>query len=127
MLRLVGAFSLMALGLAVIGVYGVVAESVARRVPEIGIRMALGATARNVTSMILRQGIWMLGCGVVLGIIAAAALRGVMSAFVFGVPTTDPATYAVAGLCLAVATVAACVIPARRAARVDPVLALRAE
>jgi putative ABC transport system permease protein len=126
-LRLVGAFSLMALGLAMIGVYAVIAESVARRVPEIGIRMALGATARNVTSMILRQGIWMLAFGVVLGLIAAAALRGVMSTFVFGVPTTDLPTYAVAGLCLALATVAACVIPAARAARVDPVIALRAE
>jgi ABC-type antimicrobial peptide transport system permease subunit len=67
----------MAVGLAVLGIYGVIAETVARRVPEIGIRMALGATSRDVTAMILRQGVRLLAFGIVLGLAAAASVRGV--------------------------------------------------
>src|SRR5947208_9173299 len=76
-LRLVGAFSLIALGLAMIGIYGVVAESVARRVPEIGIRMALGATSRDVTGMVVRQGARFLLVGMPIGLAGAIALRNV--------------------------------------------------
>jgi putative ABC transport system permease protein len=87
--------------------------------------MALGATAADVVRLILRQGALMMTLGVILGLGAAAALNRVMSAFVFRVSTTDPGTYAAACLCLAAASLAACAIPAARAARVDPVIALR--
>jgi predicted permease len=125
MLWLVGLFSALAFGLALVGVYGVMAEAVAQRVPEIGVRMALGATAGDVVRLILRQGALMMALGVILGLGAATALNRVMSAFVFRVSTTDPGTYAVACMCLAAASLAACAIPAARAARVDPVIALR--
>ncbi|HJR58201.1 MAG TPA: ABC transporter permease [Vicinamibacterales bacterium] len=126
-LRLVSLFSLIALGLAVVGIYGVVMESVAQRVPEIGVRMALGATAGNVMTMILRQGSRLIGIGIALGIATALAMNGVMSAFVFRVPTTDPVSYASAAVALIAASLAACAVPARRAARIDPVVALRQE
>jgi putative ABC transport system permease protein len=126
-LWLVGLFSIVALGLAVVGIYGVVAESVAQRVPEIGVRMALGATSAGVIRMVLLQGGLMIGLGVALGASAALAMNGVMSAFVFRVPTTDPVSYATAVCALIAASVAACAVPARRAARVDPVIALRQE
>jgi putative ABC transport system permease protein len=127
MLWLVGLFSMMALGLALVGVYGVMAESVAQRVPEIGVRMALGATGADVVQLVLRQGSLMIALGLMLGIAGAAALNRVMSGFVFRVSTTDPGTFAVACVCLTAATLAACVVPAARASRIDPVLALRQE
>jgi ABC-type antimicrobial peptide transport system permease subunit len=111
----------------VVGIHGVVAESVAQRVPEIGVRMALGASAAGVMRMILRQGAWMIGIGVALGTGAALAMNGVMAAFVFRVPTTDPLSFGVACLALIVAGLLACAIPARRASRIDPVVALRQE
>jgi putative ABC transport system permease protein len=118
-LWLVGLFSLIALGLAVVGTYGVLAEAVAQRVPEIGVRMALGASAAGVMRMFLRQGGWMIAMGIALGIGGALALSGVMASFVFGVPPTDPVSFAVACLAVTMAGLLACVIPARRAARVD--------
>jgi putative ABC transport system permease protein len=127
MLWLVGLFSMMALGLALVGVYGVMAESVAQRVPEIGVRMALGATGSDVVQLVLRQGSLMIALGLMLGIAGAAALNRVMAGFVFRVSTTDPGTFAVACMCLTAATLAACVVPAARASRIDPVLALRQE
>jgi predicted permease len=127
MLWLVGLFSAMAFGLALVGVYGVMAESVAQRVPEIGVRMALGATAQDVVRLILRQGGLIMALGLAIGLAAAIALNRVMSGFVFRVSTTDPGTYAVACLCLAAAMLAACLVPALRASRVDPVQALRQE
>ena len=127
MLWLVGLFSAMALGLAVLGIYAVVAETVAQRIPEIGVRMALGASPGDVMHLILRQGAWMIAAGLALGGAAALALNGVMAGFVFRVQTTDPVSYLMAAFCLAAVTLAACAIPARRASRIDPVLALRAE
>jgi putative ABC transport system permease protein len=126
-LWLISLFSIVALGLAVIGIYGVVAEAVAQRVPEIGVRMALGARPAGIIRMILRQGAWMIGIGVTLGTAAALAMNGVMAAFVFGVPTTDPVSFATAGVALIVAGLLACAVPARRASRIDPVIALRQE
>ena len=126
-LQLVGAFSLIALVLAMVGIYGVVAESVGRRVPEIGIRMALGATARDVMTLILRQGAWMLAIAVPLGLAGAVAMRGVLASFLFGVQPGDPPSYALAVIALVVTTLAACALPAWRAATIDPVLALRQE
>lgn len=126
-LRLVGLFSALALGLAVLGIYGVIAESVAQRVPEIGLRMALGATPANVSRMVLSQGIWLAAIGIAIGVGAALTLRQSMATFVFGVPTTDPLAYLLAGVSLAAATMLASSVPARRAASVDPVVALRQE
>jgi putative ABC transport system permease protein len=126
-LQLVGAFSLIALALAMVGIYGVVAESVARRVPEIGIRMALGATARDVMALILRQGAWMLAIAIPLGLAGAVAMRGVMASFLFGVQPDDPQSYALAVMALVATTLGACAVPAWRAAAIDPVTALRQE
>ena len=124
-LRLVGLFSVLALGLALLGVYGVVAESVAQRVPEIGIRMALGARPGDVMRMVISQGAWIVVAGLTLGLLSAIAAREVMASFVFGVPTTDPAAYVAAGLTLAATALTSCLIPARTAAAIDPVVALR--
>jgi putative ABC transport system permease protein len=124
-LRLIGLFSVLALGLALLGVYGVVAESVAQRVPEIGIRMALGARPADVVRMVVSQGAWMVLAGLTIGLLGAIAAREVMASFVFGVPTSDPAAYVAAGLSLAATALASCLIPARTAAAIDPVVALR--
>jgi putative ABC transport system permease protein len=127
MLRLIGLFSILALGLAMLGVYGVMAESVAQRVPEIGIRVALGATPAAIRQLVIAQGGWMVGLGLIGGLAGALALRKAMATLVFGVPTTDPLAYAVAAASLAAATIAACAIPAHRTAWMDPVRALRQE
>jgi putative ABC transport system permease protein len=126
-LWLVGLFSAIAVGLALIGIYAVVAESVAQRVPEIGVRMALGASTASVMGLVLRQGAWMVVMGIAAGGVMAVAFNKLMAGFVFRVATTDPVAYAAAVLCLAAVALAACAIPARRAARIDPVLALRAQ
>jgi putative ABC transport system permease protein len=125
MLRLIGLFSAVAFALALIGVYGVIAESVAQRVPEIGIRMALGATPTSVRNLFVAQGAVLAGVGSAVGLAGAFAFRNGMSSVVFGVPTMDPLTYLVAFVCLAGATITACTIPAWRAASLDPVVALR--
>jgi putative ABC transport system permease protein len=126
-LRLIGLFSTLGVALAVIGIYGVLAESVAQRVPEIGVRMALGAQASDVLGLILRQGAWIVFVGLGLGLAGAVLLRNEMAAMVFGVRTLDPISYAAACATLVLAAGFACAIPARRAARLDPVVALRTE
>jgi putative ABC transport system permease protein len=126
-LRLIGLFSILGLALAIIGIYGVLAESVAERVPEIGVRIALGAQPGNVVALIVRQGIWMIAIGIGLGLAGAVAVSRQMTAMVFGVGTLDPLSYLAASVMLALAGLAACTIPARRAASLDPVVALRSE
>ena len=126
-LRIVGLFSALGLVLAVIGIYGVLAESVAERVPEIGVRMALGATESQVVKLILGQGAWIVTVGLALGLAGAFMLHGQMNAMVFGVQTLDPLAYSVACALLTITALAACAIPARRAARLNPVVALRTE
>ena len=126
-LRIVGLFSLIGLILAVVGVYGVLAEFVVQRVPEMGIRIAFGATRADVLALVLGQGARLVSIGLVLGFAAAVLLRGVMTTMVYGVRTSDPLTYVTACVVLFTATIAACTVPARRAARLDPVVALRSE
>lgn len=126
-LMLVTIFSGAALLLAIVGIYGVLAYSVARRTRELGVRIALGASSSNVLGLVLRQAVITATVGVVVGGVAAYALTRLMRSMVFGVSTSDPLTYsAVAALLLLVALLAA-YIPARRATRIDPMIALRTE
>jgi predicted permease len=126
-LRVIGLFSIVGLLLAVVGVYGVLAEFVVQRVPEIGVRMAFGATASHVLRLVLGQGSKLVLIGLALGLAGATLLRGVMDTMVYGIRTFDPLTYVVACALLFAATVAACAIPARKAARLDPAAALRSQ
>jgi putative ABC transport system permease protein len=126
-LSLLGAFATMALVLAAIGLYGVMAFSVAQRTKEIGLRMALGADAPRVLRGVLRQGMGMALVGIVLGLGGALALQRVVAGMLYGVEATDPVTLAGVSLVMALAAGVAAVIPARRATRVDPMVAIRAE
>jgi putative ABC transport system permease protein len=125
--QLLGVFAAVALLLSAIGTYGVLAYSIMERRHEIGIRMALGATERGVLGMVLRQGVGLASLGLVIGLIGAAALTRLTSTLLFGVTPLDPSTFTtVAALMLLIAAGAA-TVPARRATRVDPITALRAE
>jgi putative ABC transport system permease protein len=126
-LTLVLAFAATALFLAAAGIYGVVAYTVSRRTREIGIRMALGATAPDVLRLVLLQGMSAVMIGVALGIAGAFALTRTMQSLLFDVSPTDPATLAGVALLLAAVSLLACFVPARRATRVDPIIALRYE
>jgi len=116
-----------ALLLSVVGIYGVIAYVAAQRTREIGIRIALGAQIADVRRMFLRQGLWLTATGIALGIGVALVLTRVMSTFLFGVGPTDPMTYAAVSGVLAAVALLATYLPARRASRVDPIIALRAE
>ena len=126
-LTLMTLFGLVALLLAAVGIYGVMAYTVAQRTPEIGIRVALGATAAMVLGMVLRDGMKLVALGLVLGGVAALALTRVGASLLWGVSSTDAATYLVIAATLAAVALVAILIPARRATRVDPMQALRAE
>jgi len=117
----------MALLLSVIGVYGVIAYTVAQRRHEVGIRMALGASEGVVKWMVLRHGLLVTGVGIALGLAAAIGLSRLMSSLLFGVTPLDPATYGATAAVLLIAAMAATYIPARRAATVDPMETLRGE
>jgi len=121
------AFSVVAVVLASFGIYGVIAHSVRQRTPEIGIRMALGATPGDVLMNMLREGCKLTILGVVIGLIGALALTRVVSTFLYEVSPTDPATFACTSLLFIGVAMLACYIPARRAARIDPMEALRYE
>jgi putative ABC transport system permease protein len=120
-------FGGLALILAIIGLYGIKAYSVARRTREIGIRMALGAQPATVLRMIMREGSIMLLCGVALGLLLAMATGKVLSGILYGVGALDPIAFATSPALLAIAALVATWIPARRATRVNPVVALRTE
>jgi predicted permease len=126
-LLLVGVFSAVALALAVVGLYGVVAHSVSRRTREVGVRMALGADSTNVRAMVVRQAMVPVLLGVVAGIVGAFALTRALASLLYGMDAVDPLTYA--GVVAILVVVAACAsyLPARRASRVDPLHALRYE
>jgi ABC-type antimicrobial peptide transport system permease subunit len=120
-------FGALALILAVVGVYGVKAYSVARRTREIGIRMALGAQRGAVQRMILREGSVMLAAGVAIGLLLAAATGKLLSGILYEVSAIDPLAFTIAPLVLAIAALIATWLPARRATRIDPMAALRAQ
>ena len=124
---LLGIFAGIALTLATVGIYGVMAFSVTQRTHEIGIRMALGAERRNVLRLIVLQGLRLTLFGVVLGVAGAWALTSFLTTFLFGVAPRDPATFALVSLALVAVSILACYIPARCATRVDPMVALRYE
>jgi putative ABC transport system permease protein len=124
---LLGSFAAIALILASIGVYGVIAYAVGQRQREFGIRLALGAKRAEIVALVMRRGALLLACGAVIGLAAAIASARVLSTLLFNVTAFDPLSFGVATLVMLAVAVAACGLPARRAASVDPSLALRAE
>lgn len=124
---LLSAFAALALLLAAAGIYGVLAYSVSQRTREIGIRMAIGAAAGDILKMVVREGLILTTIGVAIGLAGSFALTKVVSGLIFGVSATDPITFVVCVLALAIAAAAASLIPARRAASLEPLEALRVE
>jgi putative ABC transport system permease protein len=124
---LLGLFAALALVLTTIGLYGAVSYWVTQRTREIGIRMALGANRREVLWLVLKQGMTLTAFGVAIGLVAAFMLTRLLSNMLFGIAPNDPATFAAVTILLALVAVLACMIPARRAASIEPMQALRAE
>lgn len=124
---LAASLGILGLILAIVGVYGVISYAASQRVHEVGIRLALGARPAQVLQMILRQGLMIVGAGVIAGVLAAVAMGRLVGNLLFGVGSGDPLTFAAATALLALVALLACYIPARRALRVDPMVALRYE
>jgi putative ABC transport system permease protein len=124
---LLGGFGLLALLLAALGIYGVLAYSVSRRIREIGVRMALGAQISDVLALVLRQGLLLVGIGATLGLASAVAATHLLKSFLHEINPLDPFTFGIVVALLALVAFVACWLPARRAARVDPMVALRYE
>jgi len=124
---LVGTFGLIALMMAAVGLYGVMSYSVAQRTREIGIRLAVGAQAGDVLRLAIKKGMILASVGIAFGLAGALVLTRVMASLLYGVSTTDPLTFGVTALLLVLVALLACYVPARRATRVDPIVALRCE
>jgi putative ABC transport system permease protein len=124
---LLGIFAGLAVGLALAGVYGVMSYVVGQRSNEIGLRMALGASPRDVMRLILRQTLLLAGAGIVIGLAGAAGVTQLLTTMLFGVKATDPLIYAAVVALMVIAALVASYIPTRRAMRVDPMIALRYE
>jgi putative ABC transport system permease protein len=125
--RLLAAFAVVSLALTIVGIYGVLAYSVAQRTREIGVRMALGAQGADVFGMLLRKALALVSAGIVIGGAGALALTRVLEKFLFEVKPADLPTFAAVTVILALSALAACYVPTRRAMRVDPMVALRYE
>jgi len=126
-MRLLAGFAIVALMLAAIGIYGVMAYSVRRRTREIGTRVALGADRGDIIRLVMREGGVITGAGVLVGLIAGLVAARSLSAVLYGVPPTDPLSLATAAIVLTLTGMAACYVPARRAARIDPARTLTNE
>jgi putative ABC transport system permease protein len=124
---LLALFSALALALAAIGIYGIIAYAVTQRTHEIGVRLALGAQRRDVLRMIVGQGMAMTAAGTAVGMVSALLAARLMSSLLFGVSAADPVTFTAIPILLAAVAFVACYVPARRATRVDPLVALRTE
>jgi predicted permease len=125
--QVLGTFAVLAMLLAITGMYGVISYAVAQRTRELGVRMALGASRRQVIVLVVGQGARLALLGVALGLAGALALTRVLSALLYGVKATDALTFALVPLLLGAVAVAACWLPARRASQIDPLVAMRAE
>jgi ABC-type antimicrobial peptide transport system permease subunit len=127
MMMLLSIFGGLALVLASVGIYGVISYAVSQRTREIGVRMALGARPADVLRMILSEGLKLVAVGVALGLVAAVMLTRLLEGMVYGVSMRDPLIFVLVNLLLVTVSLAACYVPARRAMRVDPLVALRYE
>jgi putative ABC transport system permease protein len=127
LIAILGIFATLALALAALGIYGVVAHAVAQRTHEIGVRMALGAAIGDVMGLVVRQGFTPVAGGLIAGLAAGLGVSRLMRSILYGITPSDPVTYGAVVLVLAVVALVACAAPARRAARVDPLTAIRAE
>jgi ABC-type antimicrobial peptide transport system permease subunit len=126
-LGLMGAFATLALVLSALGLYGAIAYSVSQRTREFGVRIALGGRRQDVLFLVMKEGLWQALAGIIAGAILALAAARAMAGLLFGVTSTDPLTFAGVAILLLATAVAACYVPARRATKVDPMVALRWE